>query len=302
MPEVRFEKQDVFSWATVAQADAVFLQRPHTKEEMGAVRCIAETGVPLWVDYDDSYFDIDRSNPAFLQVTDDIKQNVLDILSIAQVVTVSTQALATRLDSYRPYGTERCLVVPNAFPDNFVRGAWPIPQFNETVTWRGGSSHLADLRFAHKAFRMLRESFPDYDPVFFGDADWATQEVFDFKCDVRQWGTPLGFLEKLKREGAAVHIVPLCDTEFNRQKSNCAWLEASYAGSVVLAPDWPEWQHPGIIHYDSAYAFETRLMELLSGYESLRPLVQASREYIHDNLMLSTVNVLRQDILEGMLK
>ena len=44
-------------------------------------------------------------------------------------------------------------------------------------------------------------------------------------------------------------VFPLVDTPFNRAKSNIAYLEAIMCGAIIVAPDWQEWRHPGVINY-----------------------------------------------------
>ena len=92
-------------------------------------------------------------------------------------------------------------------------------------------------------------------------------------------------------------ITPLCDTPFNRAKSNISWIESTVAGAVCVAPDFPEWNRPGIINYGPTRPFKDAVLEALEvanhGFENKK-----SEEFIRENLMLSTVNQKRILIAE----
>ena len=107
-----------------------------------------------------------------------------------------------------------------------------------------------------------------------------------------------------------VHVVPLADSRFNRAKSMIAWIEATCAGAVVLAPDWEEWQRPGVVHYRDAEEFCNKLKVLMHQFGKtedtkgrdpergeVHPHAGISRYYIENHLMLDTVNERRWAIL-----
>jgi hypothetical protein len=103
-----------------------------------------------------------------------------------------------------------------------------------------------------------------------------------------------------------IHIVGLEDNPFNRAKSNVAWVEASAAGAVVLAPDWPEWQRPGVQTYTDPEDFERKLKALMLDYtkeevrgdgRELHWRALESREFIAKNQTLRKTNETRIEIL-----
>jgi len=103
--------------------------------------------------------------------------------------------------------------------------------------------------------------------------------------------------------GPWVSVVPLEDTAFNRAKSNLAWIEATCAGALTLAPMWPDWLKPGVFTYDGLKGglkpFDSALRVILSKFEDaeFQARVQASRDYIRENLLLDTVNARRWEIV-----
>jgi hypothetical protein len=85
-----------------------------------------------------------------------------------------------------------------------------------------------------------------------------------------------------------------------------AWIEATAAGAIVLAPgpgkasQWEEWQRPGIVHYHNREEFGSKLREVMTSYTNAGNFsghVAASRKYLQQELMLGQVNQLRWEIL-----
>ncbi len=96
-------------------------------------------------------------------------------------------------------------------------------------------------------------------------------------------------------------IVPLADTLFNRSKSNLAWIEATTAGALTLAPDWEEWRRPGMVTYKDAEQFAGLLYRCVDEFDqavNVHPNCEAfSRPCVRNNLLLDRVNEARWDIV-----
>ena len=88
--------------------------------------------------------------------------------------------------------------------------------------------------------------------------------------------------------------VPLIEDGMNRCKSNIAWIEATAAGAVTIAPDWVEWQKPGVLNYNGLDEFKSMLMRPL---DDAPERWAASRDYIMENLTLNKVNEQRARIV-----
>jgi hypothetical protein len=68
---------------------------------------------------------------------------------------------------------------------------------------------------------------------------------------------------------------------------------------MVVAPDYPEWNRPGILNYEPGQLGDglDRAMALGCGGRAIA--VQLSRSYIQDHLTLPIVNEQRIEILKG---
>jgi hypothetical protein len=107
------------------------------------------------------------------------------------------------------------------------------------------------------------------------------------------------FFSVLKAIKPKINVVPLHDNPFNLGKSNIAWLEATYAGAVTLAPDTPEWRKAGVTNYKDEADFKTKLGFLLSLTDrELDVLHSMSVDAIlQGKLLLSETNKTRLEIL-----
>jgi hypothetical protein len=83
-------------------------------------------------------------------------------------------------------------------------------------------------------------------------------------------------------------FVPLVDNEFNRAKSNIAWLEGTWAGAKTIASDLPEFNKPGVTVYKPG--------ELPRN--NFTPDSEISWDYISKNLTLDLINASREHILD----
>lgn len=242
--------------------------------------------VPLWVDYDDLYSAFPNWTQAQQQFYGGAEaQSVVRLcLELANVVTVSTEALKSL--------SQKAELVPNALPTYF----WPMtggPRSN-SITWRGSSGHNADCDWGLDAMREVASTRPEHKWHFFGVPSY---HCYDFG-QVHAYKDAFSYMHDFCTLAPKVHVVPLVDCEFNRAKSNNAWLEATAAGAVVVAPAWPEWIRPGVINYSDLASFRDGILRALDMSNADRAeLVHKSRQFITEHLTLDVVNRRRMEIL-----
>ncbi len=150
------------------------------------------------------------------------------------------------------------------------------------------SDEIVNIAIKHEDHTF---GFLNYNP-------WFITEKIDnsrfFKgIDIRQY-----FLQ-LQKERPKLLIVPLVDNEFNRSKSNIAWIEATLCGAVCIAPDFPEWRKPGVITYKDDKEFYSAFDWAINAY--LDDMNENSFKYIKENLMLTDINKLRKTHIEKIL-
>ncbi len=110
---------------------------------------------------------------------------------------------------------------------------------------------------------------------------------------------PWLYMEALNRLAPWVHIVPLEFNRFNACKSILAWIEASAAGAIVVAPDLPEYREPSVLLYRNAEHFGRVLKEVMEAFTDHAPSgwVLQSQQHIRENLRLEQMNTKRWEIL-----
>lgn len=293
--QINFEEK--LSYPSLAMADVIFLQRPFADSHLEVAKLAKQEGMPLWVDWDDNLFSIPDSNPHYKHyASPKIAENIKQICSLADVVTVPTKPLHTVMGQY----CKDIRVIPNAlFDDLLNEEAISYGKRKAIVAWRGGQSHSIDLMEARDAIINTSYAHKNWSFVFVG-----------YNPKIQMHGIREGgmgqfpnqpfrqYMKSLKNIAAPIHIVPLVNDSFNNSKSNIAWLEASVAGSLVIAPDMPEWRRPGIVNYKNYKELEEQMDRIIKSPSLIKTKNQESLAYIKENLLLSKVNELRIELIK----
>lgn len=286
-----------YQWPFLKDVDIFFLHRPFRADFIPVIRYAKELGAKVWIDHDDNLFTLPPENPSYdIYNKENVKNDMFKILKEADIITVSTEELRKFFDSKGFFNTQ---VIPNALDDKFPNSA-PVNAFNEKKNffWRGTPTHHGDLYdFQNEIFKAMGETdsvwnFFGYNPYFvtrlFPLERWKYYEPQDI----------IQYFKIIKHLKPHIMHVPLSDNYFNHCKSNIAWIEATMAGAVTVAPDWQEWQRPGVLNYKTPEEYQQILTNLP---ENLKDKWQESRDYIQENLLLSKVNLLRKQIIETLL-
>ena len=285
------------NWATLAFADAIFMQRPHRQRDLDTLKMAKAQGVKTWVDYDDFLLDVPTDNPTAKHYRSEATMKcVAECIATADVVTVSTPFL---LEKLAPLNTN-IVVIPNALNTKLFDIEAPVVgvEQNNVILWRGSATHRADYSTVAEQLVELanRPEMKAWAWVFLGDRPWFT-ELMPHKNVVCM--EPLDVIEYhsfIKTLKPALMFVPLVENDFNKCKSNCAWLEASYAGAAVVSTDLLEWDKPGIVR-SPHQMFGNSLTALVENPARRAYMANESRAYIRRELALETVNKKRMEVI-----
>lgn len=307
--DLHFERIPEWSFSTVQMLDLAFFQRPSTAAELEAIRICRRLNVPVIVDYDDLLFDIPSDNPAYSAYMNRATQEtIVTILREASCVWVSTKELKRCIQIKGAPLNERVYVVPNALDDHHLvtgsRGLPPPPNRRQpAVVWRGSPTHERDVMEYTPEIGEVAMAHPNTSFVFIGYNPWFLTERLGARQAILSGALPVGeFMDFMHATGAQVGMVPLHESRFNKCKSNIAWLEMSWAGGAVLAPDWEEWHRPGITNYKDAASFKEGLAKLVSAkQDELTELNKLSWNHIVKHQTLSAVNSMRMDTISACL-
>lgn len=301
-PELNVSIFDVTNWVTIASSDAVFLQRPYNTSALEVCIYAAKQGLPIWLDFDDDLWNIPSDNGA-ADTYAGSEQTVDNMLALADVVTVSTDALAKLV---QPKTRAWIKTIPNALMTNIVGH---VPRHDEKprtpqIVWRGGASHVRDLDSVSDQLIEIGQR-PRYEKIawsFLGvsRASYRILEAIPNARRVRGFD-PVDYFGALRAMRPRAVIVPLADNDFNRSKSNIGYIEATYAGALTIAPNWPEWRQPGVLLYEprKPESFGESLVEALEmDDKALDRLWQEARDHMHAKLTIDVTNNLRCSVLD----
>lgn len=298
--------QKPLTWVDVAPIDILFLHRPFSETHAQMADMAKTAGKKLWLDFDDDLFNVHHSNKNFHRYDNPQVANLIkSIIRKADIVTSSTSPLCEmyRETSKNPHD----MVIENAIPDHItaglhVKSAKRLPR--KMVLWRGTEHHEMNLLYFKDQIIKAIKEFPDWVFCFMGYRPWY---IMEHGNPGQSWFTLepeiLNYLGRLTEINAAIQIVPLADTVFNRAKSSIAYMEgAAFGGSMCIAPDWPEWsRHKGIALYDpkdrqSFFAALKQSMELSNKERAL--FQNQAHEYVLNECLVSKTNKARRQVIE----
>lgn len=273
--------------------DVIFIERAITPQALEAVKVCKNMGVVTWVDYDDNLFQIPDYNQAqdFFSIQGNLEV-VQKIISLADLVTVSTPHLQKLYGGMNP----NVQLIQNAWCDF----RFPIQQNVKPVSspikmaWRGANKHDGDLYEVRNTI-ALSINDPAFDWTFYGIRPHYLQVK---RQNYRPFSGLFSYLKRFILSETDFLFVPLVVNDFNRSKSNCAWIEATLAGAVTIAPmGLPEFDQPGLIRYKDNAHLKSIFQKIKKGGYDKSERVQASQKALIENFALSKVNVNRAEAL-----
>lgn len=289
------DRLDKLEWDEAGLYDYAFFLWPNTPGVLDAIGKFRFMGVPIWVDFDDDPWNLPPDNPASEQYKpgSELMNCVEYAAKEADVVSVSTTQLSYVFGNLN----KNCQVIPNAY----WGGMWPMSKLprKKCILWRGALGHNKDLESVFPAIVELQERYSDWPWIFIGEPDPEIIKLLKKEQTITiPYQHPNAYMRTLIDLAAPIQIVPLLDHDFNKTKSNCSWLEASCAGTAVLAPSYlPEFDKPGITRYDNPDDFQVKLEDMMKNWEKLPELVERSRWEIGKKYLLTDVNEKRAKIL-----
>lgn len=282
-------------WDHAAYYDMAYLSWPNSPSTTQVISQFTYMGVPCWVDFDDDPWNVPEDNP-HAHIYAPGSPTILAIESAAKeaaIITVSTERLKAVFSQHN----KNVHVLPNAYWDSM----WPFSKAprKKCIVWRGALGHNKDLESVFPAIVAIQAKYPDWPWIFIGEPNPDVIELLNKDLVVEiPYQHPNAYIRTLIDLAAPIMVVPLLNHEFNLNKSNCSWLEATCAGTAILAPKYlPEFNKPGITNYEDPKDFEIKLEEMIKNWEKLPDMVEKSRWHIGQNYLLSEINKKRAKLL-----
>lgn len=265
--------------------DALILQRPTQTWQLTAIQDLQAHGTPVMVEIDDNLHRINPRNTAAQHLTRSHLDTLAECCRIADLVTVSAQALA---DRYAPHGRYRVL-------HNYVPEAWcdiHASQDGDVVGWTGTvASHAGDLQATsggvaraihanHARFRVIgrpervqRELQLDHEPEH---VTWQTRDQYPHQVARLDIG-----------------IAPLAASQFNACKSWLKPLEYAALGVPCITSPTVEYKR---LHDEygigllAAYRtdWQHHTNHLLADPSHRHEIAQQGRQAVRDHLTIES--------------
>lgn len=285
------------NWVEVIQYDVIFMHRPCRQDDIIIMQIAYNLNVPVWVDFDDWLFGIPGWNPNAAAYLNPSTQNHMALaIACADVVSVSTVEL------YNLYSqvNENVVIVPNSYRSDLFTYRDELPARKNYLIWRGSNTHDGDLLSVKDGFKGIKHKM-----IFLGSPSWLLLSSLKKDAyEVKHSADVILYFKYLCELAPKVMVFPLVDCLFNRCKSNIAYIEALHAGAICVAPDMPEWRHPGVITYPphDSQKFAAAVDYAMSLDESEHQnLVDDAFAHMKDALDISKTDHIRHQIMSHLM-
>jgi hypothetical protein len=278
--------QDQLDWPNYVSYDVAVFQRPFISIHLNTINMLKLMGIKVIIDYDDDVLNVPMHNP-FYNNYEANKENIKKIAGNADEIWVSTPGLK---ETFSPFN-KNIKVVPNAHNDYL----FPVKnkvQFNNKdikVAYRGGSTHEIDVYSQLNDWIEMINKNKKTEFYFMG----SRFPYLESKCGDNYVIIPgshiLDYFRTIHNLNPNIFIYTLEDSKFNRGKSNISWIEATYSGAAVIAPEFlPEFIRPGISNFNGS--LKETFDKIKKDKEVLKIMNDLSWDYIKSKLLLSHVN------------
>lgn len=295
-PDIEVKNIETGTWHHLFQYDVIFTNRPIHQDQLTLIKIAKACGKPVWIDIDDDFSCLPHDNPNWAAMkAQDVQDSYKECCALADVITVTTEALRKKVAELN----QRTVVIPNAHDDLFLGPCNPSGPREKVIAWRGSNTHQNDLMFYKNEILAIAAEFPEWEWHFFGYYPFFLTEkmkhVFHRAMPIYE------FFSAFSAVKPAVVMVPLADNEFNKSKSNIAWLEATHSGAITVAP----WSLKGVLSYSSndefLYMIRLAIQNIEIAAEITSP-VTASASHINEKLSLSKTNKVRAELVKALAK
>lgn len=300
LPNLDFNLPNSFNWAAMGLSDAIFMQRPADPNCLTVANTAKLCGVPLWIDFDDDNLAVPESNETIEFFGRwEVKDTIVKCSRMADVITVSTEFLRKKYSVYN----KNIVVIPNALNERYMhlRSLIPKRPRDKVIIWRGGPGFHDNLSEISDSIVKVAERNPSWKWIFMGHNPWQVTSRIKNKQFIG-WLPYLDYLQTICQLHASAFIYCLKPNDHSNSRSNISWLEASFAGSTLLAKNLPEFQKPGCMTFSDANDFEEKLQGIIDKKVNLEEIWQESWKHITENYMLSQSNELRKQIVETLVR
>lgn len=247
--------------------DVVVVQRPMNEVTVRTVRYWHRKSLTtVVVDLDDDFWSIPEDNPAHRLATPELLARLESCLAMADVVTVSTAALAEVVNRHTRAPIR---IVGNYVPEALATRPLPVLRSHKvTVGWAGSPTHLGDWQANAAGIGAALDYSNKIDFHIMG-TDYSG-EVAGTQRAIRHTPFQPDIIDYYGAMDFNIALAPLAHNEFNRSKSDIRILESAAIGAVPVMSNWGPYAKASGRHVtDGRDDWRQHIAELVSDQQQL---------------------------------
>lgn len=288
------------TWDLITAHDILFFQRPSMFIETHAMELAKKCNRPIVIDYDDDYLSIPESNPRYELYADPHRvAHIRRAIEYADFIITSTLSIKESIAEKTGKNRAQIQVIPNGIDETLFDLTWLNNlSLRDTILWRGGDTHDADMAQYLERMIDLYHEFPKLKWAFMGHAP----EAFMAKVDPSRillypFDDIMSYFDRLFELRPMITIVPWEDNLFNRAKSNCSWVESTLAGAPCVFPKWSTEFVDSMVGYQDPEGFYRATSALITDLEFRKAHYNLSHTNLCNRFTLGKLNGRRYEIL-----
>ena len=271
--------------------DIFFFWNPSHPKSLAYVKAAKLAKCKVWIDFDDNWDAVPLYHPHSWRTNPDHQRELnRKIIKEADAVSVTTNILYQLARRFN----ENVYIIPNALADKITSD---VRTKDNVIGWRGSDRHIEDVREGSKG--LIYDERINYH--FVGFSPWF---LIDRKIPYRYttWSNTIEeYFDTLYLLNMEWCWTPMINNLFNASVSNIAWLEATNAGAVSIAPNWlPEFDVASSLRYKNHKELKRILNEIAQGElkDVWNTFYNDSVEVINQQFILNETNKIRKKLAE----
>lgn len=271
--DIQYSRGQIFPFEFY-QTDILLCYRPSEPAHLAVMQQAKTVGCKIVCDYDDDYLNLAVGHPAYWSLGTR-KHIIQQALELTDLLWVSTEALA------QVYKHANTLVLPNAMLPEDLQDH-PADWRKKTFVWAGSDAHREDVDVYVETYRALLRRADRFVWINFMPT-WAVSVSAEknTRVDLQPWVHTEKYLDWMRLNDVTAIWKPLLSNQFNRGKTNIAWMVATACGAICITNQAGQ---PG---------WEFALKELPKTYEHFSQQWQDSRDYLVTKYNLEAWNETR---------
>ena len=250
----------------------------------------------IFYDLDDRVSDIPEYNYArrFFN-TPNLAKNLLTILDIADIITVSTQEMADWVKSYK--AKSKVIVVPNYVPKTIYKPYDFVKSKNDKprIIWAGSANHYSetDKGDFEPIFDLINNTVTEFDWYMVGIRKFPSWlKHLEGKINLVPWNPMVAFPSALKSLNGDFGFAPLVQNIFNEAKSNIKLLDYWSADLVTMTSKMKPYIKDNDLFFSGDWKNDREVILNIFNDETLKnniikkQNIKLSKYWLEDNLNL----------------